>query len=445
MKLVIIGAVAGGTSAGAKARRGDPTLEITIYEKDSDISYAACGLPFYIGGITDDIEDLIPRTFEDFKSKYDIDVHIKHEVIKIDAANKKIHVKNLETGEEFEDHFDTLVIATGAYASTPDIIGKDSPHVFNIRTVNDGKAIKAFIEQTHPKKAVIVGTGFIGFEMLENLTALDMDVTLIDNDDKLTPHLDLEMAELLYEKLRNKGVKLKMNASIARITEKKVIFENEDALDADLVILAIGIRPETKLASDAGIELGETKAIKVNTKMQTNIKDIYACGDCIETFSLISGKPVYIPLGTTANKTGRIAGDVITGGSLSYQGNLKTSIFKIFEFSVAMAGLSLKEATDAGFEVVSISHKTRNKPDYMGGEEMYIFAIADKKSHRLLGVQIIGQDGVDKHIDCYVILMTYGIKVEEFFHLDLAYAPPFANVKDAVHYTGMILEGKLKE
>jgi NADPH-dependent 2,4-dienoyl-CoA reductase/sulfur reductase-like enzyme len=444
MKLVIIGGVAGGTSAGAKARRGDPTLEIKIYEKDTEISYAACGLPFYIGGITDNIEDLIPRTPKDFKSKYDIDVYIAHEVLKIDTVNKKLTVRNLKTEEIFEDLYDILVIATGAYAFTPDIKGKDLPHVFNIRTANDGKAIKSFIDQNNPKKAAVVGTGFIGFEMLENLAALGIEVTLIDNDDKLTPHLDREMAEILFEKLKDKGIKFKMNSIIKSITENKVIFENDDFVEADLVILAIGIRPETKLADEAGIELGEKKAIKVNAKMQTNIKDVYACGDCIETYSIITGKPVYIPLGTTANKTGRIAGDVITGGDLSYQGNLKTSIFKIFEYSVAMSGLSLKEAHEAGYDVESILHKTRNKPEYMGGEEMTIFAIADKKSHRLLGVQIIGQDGVDKHIDLYVILMTYGIKVEDFFHLDLAYAPPFANVKDAVHYTGMILEGKIK-
>ncbi len=445
MKLIIIGAVAGGTSAGAKARRGDASLEITMYEKDTDISYAACGLPYFVGGVTDDIEDLIPRTPEDFKSKYTIDVKTGHEVLSIDTESKTLTVRILNTHETFEDHYDILVIATGAKAFVPDFKGVDLPHVFNIRTANDGRAIKAFINQHKPQKAAIIGTGFIGFEMLENLTALNMEVTFIDNDDKLTPHLDLEMADLLYEKLKDRGVHLKMNAITKEITPHEIQFENGDSLDCDLVILAIGIRPETKLASESGIELGVTKAIKVDEKMHTNIKDVYACGDCIETFSLITGKPLYIPLGTTANKTGRIAGDVLTGGDLSYKGNLKTSIFKIFEYTVAMSGLSLKEAKDAGYDVVTVMHSVRNKPRYMGGEKMHIFAIADQKSHRLLGVQIIGEDGVDKTIDLYVVLMTYGIKFDEFFHLDLAYAPPFSNVKDAVHYTGMLLQSEIKK
>jgi len=445
MKLIIIGAVAGGTSAGAKARRGDESLEITLYEKDADISYAACGIPYYIGGITDDIEDLIPRTPDDFKSKYNIDVLIKHEVIKINPEDKTITVKNLIKNEIFEDHYDKLVVATGAFSFVPDIQGVDLPHVFNIRTADDAKALTIFLKKEHPKKAAIIGTGFIGLEMLENLKALDIDVTIIDNDDKLTPHLDQEMADLLYEKLKHKAIFMKMEATTKRITKTQIFFDNGESLKTDLVILAVGIRPNTRLAKAAGILLGGTKAIKVNDKMQTNVEDIYACGDCIETYSLITRKPIYMPLGTTANKTGRIVGDIITGGDISYRGNLKTSIFKIFEYTVAMSGLSMKEATEAGYDVLKIRHTARNKPKYIGGEKMHIFALADKKSNRLLGVQIIGQEGVDKRIDLYVVLMTYGISFKEFFHIDLAYAPPFSNVRDAIHYTGMILEGELKK
>ena len=442
MKLVIIGAVAAGTSAGAKARRGDPSLDITIYEKDTDISYAACGLPFYVGGITDDITDLVPRTPEDFKSKYNIDVLIKHEVLNINPKEKTVTVKNLESQETFEDAYDQLVIATGASAFTPPIKGKDLDHVFEVRTANDGKAIEAYIKKEQPKKAAIIGTGFIGFEMLENLKALGMEVTLIDNDDKLTPHLSKEMADLLFEKLKHKAFFMKMEAITKEITAKEIIFENGDSIEADLVITAVGIRPNTKLAEEAGVLLGETKAIKVNEKMQTNLKDIYACGDCIETYSTITGRAVYIPLGTTANKTGRIAGDVITGGDLTYKGNLKTSIFKVFDYTVATSGLSMKEAEEAGFDVIKIDHIAYSKPKYMSGEKMHISALADKKSKRLLGVQIIGGEGVDKRLDLYVVLMTYGIPFDDFFHLDLAYAPPFSNVKDAVHYTGMILQSE---
>jgi NADPH-dependent 2,4-dienoyl-CoA reductase/sulfur reductase-like enzyme len=363
-------------------------------------------------------------------------------VTKINPKQKTVTVKNLATKETFEDSYDKLVIATGASSFVPDIKGKDLPHVFSIRTANDAKAIYTFIKKKQPKKAAIIGTGFIGLEMLENLKALDMDVTIIDNDDKLTPHLSKEMANLLFDKLKTKAIYLKMEAITKEIKSTEIIFENGDHIDADLVITAIGIRPNTKLAEESGIVLGETKAIKVNDKMQTNFEDIYACGDCIETYSVITGKAIYMPLGTTANKTGRIAGDVITGGNLTYKGNLKTSIFKVFDYTVATAGLSMKEATEAGYDVVTINHTARNKPKYMDGKKMYILAFADKKSKRLLGVQIIGEEGVDKRIDVYVVLMTYGIPFDEFFHLDLAYAPPFSNVKDAVHYTGMILESE---
>lgn len=443
MRIVIIGAVAAGTSAAAKARRNDDFAEIIIYEKDKDISYSGCGLPYYIGGDVEDINELTPRDVKFFKDKYDIDVRIQHEVISIDADKKTLVVKNCLTNETFEDFYDKLVLATGASPFIPRIEGIDKKHVFFLRNVENARNIKAFIEEYKPTKAVIAGTGFIGFEVLESLVNYSMDVTIVEVADKITPNLDNDMASFLENTLAKKGVKILKSTSINQILDKQIILSNENILDADLVIMATGVRPNVVLAKNIGVKLGVTGAIEVNNRMETNIKDIYAAGDCIETFNAITGKPVYRPLGTTANKTGRIAGDVLSGGSLTYRGNLSTGIFKLFDLSVGSTGLSEKEALSEGYDVEVVHNIKPNKPSYMNGQEMVIKAIADRSSKRLLGVQIIGYEGVDKRIDVFATLLTYKATVDELFHLDLSYAPPFSTTKDPVHYTGMILENAI--
>ena len=443
MRIVIIGAVAAGTSAAAKARRNDDFAEIIIYEKDKDISYSGCGLPYYIGGDVENINELTPRDVKFFKDKYDIDVRIQHEVISIDPVKKTLVVKNCLTNETFEDFYDKLVLATGASPFIPRIEGIDKKHVFFLRNVENARNIKAFIEEYKPTKAVIAGTGFIGFEVLESLVNYSMDVTIVEVADKITPNLDNDMASFLESTLAKKGVKILKSTSINQILDKQIILSNESILDADLVIMATGVRPNVALAKNIGVKLGVTGAIEVNNRMETNIKDIYAAGDCIETFNAITGKPVYRPLGTTANKTGRIAGDVLSGGSLTYRGNLSTGIFKLFDLSIGSTGLSEKEALSEGYDVEVVHNIKPNKPSYMNGQEMVIKAIADRSSKRLLGVQIIGYEGVDKRIDVFATLLTYKATVDELFHLDLSYAPPFSTTKDPVHYTGMILENAI--
>ena len=443
MRIVIIGAVAAGTSAAAKARRNDDFAEIIIYEKDKDISYSGCGLPYYIGGDVEDINELTPRDVKFFKDKYDIDVRIQHEVISIDPDKKTLVVKNSLTNETFEDFYDKLVLATGASPFIPRIEGIDKKHVFFLRNVENARNIKAFIEEYKPTKAIIAGTGFIGFEVLESLVNYSMDVTIVEVADKITPNLDNDMASFLENTLAKKGVKILKSTSINQILDKQIILSNENILDADLVIMATGVRPNVVLAKNIGVKLGVTGAIEVNNRMETNIKDIYAAGDCIETFNAITGKPVYRPLGTTANKTGRIAGDVLSGGSLTYRGNLSTGIFKLFDLSIGSTGLSEKEALSEGYDVEVVHNIKPNKPSYMNGQEMVIKAIADRSSKRLLGVQIIGYEGVDKRIDVFATLLTYKATVDELFHLDLSYAPPFSTTKDPVHYTGMILENAI--
>ncbi len=445
MKIVVIGAVAAGTSAAAKARRNDDHAQITIYEKDIFISYSGCGMPYFIGSEIEAVDSLVPRDPAFFKKKYNIDVHIGHEVMHIDVEKKQLTVKNLQTNEVFEDSYDKLVIATGATPFKPNIEGSNQSHVFYLRNIRDAIAIKEFIEENKPSSAVIAGTGFIGFEILENLVHSQIQVEVVEVANKITPTLDGDMAQLLQNKLEKKGFVIHTSTSISKINKNTVELSSGNECAADLVILSTGVRPQVSLAKEAGVELGVTGAIKVSKQMQTNIADVYACGDCIETYSAITGKPVYRPMGSTANKTGRIAGDVLTGGTLEYKGNLGTGIFKLFDLVVGTTGLNEVQAIQEGYEIVVCHNIKPDKPLYMNGKEMVIKAVADKKTQQLLGVQIIGNEGVDKRLDVFATLISYKAKVDELFHLDLAYAPPFSTTKDPVHYTGMILDNVLNQ
>lgn len=443
MKIRIIGAVAAGTSAAAKARRNSEEAEIIIYEKDTYISYSGCGMPYYIGGEVENGEDLTPRDPKFFKSKYNVDIKTGYEVLQVDPKEKILLVKNLETGETMKDSYDKLILATGARSVVPPISGVKNKHVFSLRNIKDMYHIKKYIDENSPKDAVIIGTGFIGLEMAENLKHLGMDVTMVELLPQVSPGLDEDMAILVEEHLTAKGVQVITGKSAKEITENELILSDESKLPGDLVIVATGVRPNVELAKDAGIELGVTGAIKVNQFMETSAADVYAAGDCMEQYHSITGKPVYRPLGSTANKTGRMAGNNATGGNLEFRGVLGTGIYKIFDLAVAQTGLTEREALKEGYEI-SVSHNIKpNRPEYMGGKEMVIKSVADKKDGRLLGVQIIGPEGVDKRVDVFAALITFGAKVQDLVHLDLAYAPPFSTTKDPVMYTGMIQENAI--
>lgn len=443
MRIVIIGAVAAGTSAAAKARRNGEDHEIVIYEKDTYISYSGCGMPYYLGGEVENGEELTPRNPEFFKSKYNVDVLTAHEVLSVDPGKQSLQVKNLVNGEVFEDHYDKLILATGAAAAVPPIPGRELPHVFTLRNINDMYRIRAYLDTKAPKQAVIVGTGFIGLELAENFVKQGMNVTLVEMLPQVTPGLDSDMADMVESHLEKKGVLVLTGSTVEEIREKDVRISQDREVKADLVILATGVRPNVALAKTMGVALGSTGAIAVNAHMETSLPGVYACGDCIEQFHVVTGKPVYRPLGSTANKTGRIAGHNATGGDLEFRGVLGTGIFRVFDLTVAQTGLSTTEAEKEGYEV-SISHNIKpNKPEYMGGREMVIKSVADKKDGRLLGVQIVGEEGVDKRIDVFATLITFGAKVSDLVHLDLAYAPPFSTTKDPVLYTGMIQENAI--
>lgn len=443
MRLLVIGAVAAGTSAAAKARRNAEDADIVIYEKDTYISYSGCGMPYFLGGEVEKAEDLTPRGPAFFKSKYNIDIFIRHEVLAIHPKEKTLEVRNLDTGDVFMDWYDTLILATGARSIMPPIAGADAGHVFALRNISDMLRIHAFLAAKTPGNAVIVGTGFIGLELCENLTARGIEVTLVEKLDQVSPGIDPDMAVYVRQRLESRHVKVLTSSEVKEIDAAHVTLSDGTRLGADLVILSVGVRPEVTLAQNAGLELGISGAIKVDTYMRTSDANIYACGDCIEQFSLVTRKPFWRPLGSTANKTGRIAGENVSGGSMEFRGILGTGIYRIFGLAVARTGLSEKEAAAEGYDY-EVSHNIKpSRPEYMGGKELVIKAVADRKDGRILGVQVIGEDGVDKRIDVFVTAITFGAKAEDLFHLDLAYAPPFSTTKDPVMYTGMILDNAI--
>lgn len=443
MRIVIIGAVAAGTSAAAKARRNNEDAAIVVYDKDSYISYSGCGMPYYIGGEVGHAEELTPRDPAFFKSKYNADILTRHEVLAIHPEEKTLEIRNLSTGKQFMDTYDKLILAIGARATVPPIKGVEGKHVFTLRNIGDMYRIKAFIDSESPKFAAIIGTGFIGLEMCENLKRIGMEVTLLEKLPQVTPGLDADMAVHVQNHLEKNGVTVLTGAQIDEITAQGVRLADGKVVAAELVLVSTGVRPNVELAKQAGIALGETGAIAVDETMLTSHPDIYACGDCIGQFHVVTGKPVYRPLGSTANKTGRIAGDAVTGGRLCFRGILGTGIFRVFGLAVAQTGLSERESKEQGYDVAVCHNIKPDKAEYMGGKELIIKGVADKLTGRLLGAQILGYEGVDKRIDVFVTAITFKSNVEDLFHLDLAYAPPFSTTKDPIMYTGMILDNAI--
>ncbi|TRZ38506.1 dehydrogenase [Niallia circulans] len=445
MKIIIIGSVAAGTSVAAKARRNDETAEITLYNADYDISYSSCGIPYFLGGEVADLDTLTPRSAASFKKRYNVDIFTRHEVTQIDDKQRIVKVKNLDTDEVKEDTYDVLVFATGASPITPDIAGADQKHVFQVRTIQHTAAIDQYMKGNQPKKVTIIGGGYIGLEMAEQLTQRGLEVTIVQRSHHIMAHLDQDIASRVEKHLTTKGVNLILNDEVTTIRKMDIQTKSGKVIEADMVILAVGVRPNTQLAKEIGVTIGDTGAIAVNSKMQTNLPNIYAVGDVAESYSVITGKPIYRPLGSTANKMGRIAGDVITGGTLEHRGILGTGILRVFDLAIGQTGMNETEALAEGFDIEVLHNIKPAKAEYLGGKEIVIKAIADRKTGRILGVQIVGEEGVDKRIDVFVTAITFKAKAEDLFHLDLAYAPPFSTAKDPVMYTGMALQNAIEK
>ena len=447
MRIVIVGSVAAGTSVGAKARRNTESAEIVIYERDSDISYSGCGLPYYVGGEVESMDALTPRDPAWFATRYNIDIRTRHEVSAVDPTARTVAVTNLATGESFTDSYDVLVLATGVTPDRAGPAGGGGGGVFTVRNPSDAREIRAHIEATATTSAVIVGAGFIGLEMAEQLVSRGIDTTLVERMPQVMPPLDADMAHRVAGSLRGKGVQLRLGASVTAVEGDPVtavVLDTGERIEGGLVILAVGVRPATELAVHAGVTLGASGAIAVDERMATNVPGVWAVGDVAESVSVITGAPMWRPLGSTANKMGRIAGDAITGGDLAHRGILGTGIFRVFDLTVAQTGLTEREATGQGYDVVVLHNIKPDRPEYLGGREMVIKAIADRATGRVLGAQIVGPQGVDKRIDVLATAITFGAKAGDLFHLDLAYAPPFATTKDPVLYTGMALDNALR-
>lgn len=444
MRVVIIGAVAAGTSAATEIRRNDKEAEIIIYDKDRYISYAGCGMPFYISNEFRNLNGLIPRNPEFFKSKSNIDVMVEHEVLSINSDGKKVIVKNILTDDVFCDTYDKLVIATGATSGIPEIKGVGRENVFLLRNINDMNRIKNFIDKKAPKKAAIIGSGFIGMEMCESFKNLGIDVTLIARS-SVSKGIDKDMSIYIEDYLREKGINIYTNTPIEEIIESGVVIGGGRIVNADIILIAAGIKPNVKLAAEAGVELGATGAIKVDKYMRTNIDGIYSCGDCAEVYNCVTGKTIYRPLGSTANKTGTIAGRNISGISEMFRGILGTGIYRIFDMTVGQTGLSEEEAKKQGYKTVAVIDQKTDKPEYMGGKPIIIKAVAEEKTGTLLGVQVIGFDGVDKRLDVLVTAISLKAKAEDLVHLDLAYSPPYSIPRDPVYYIGAKLRAALNK
>lgn len=445
MKVVIVGGVAGGATAATRIRRLDEHAQITVFERSGYISYANCGLPYYIGEVIEDPEELTLQTPESFQTRFCINVKVKHEVIDIDVKLKIVTVRNLDTGEEFEEAYDKLILSPGAKPIRPDLPGIDSKNLFSLRTVEDTFRIRQFAEEHKPKTAVMVGGGFIGLEVAENLCELGVKVTVIQRGNQLLNTLDYDMATLVHSKLRSKGIDLKIGGNVVAFEQTEtglnVLLENEQPIGTDMVLLAIGVSPENTLAKKAGLELGLKGAIAVNDKMETSVSDIYAVGDAVQIKHIVTGNDAVIALAGPANKQGRIAADNICGLDSHYKGSLGSSVIKLFDMTAASTGLTEKAAQTAGISYDRIVLSPSSHAGYYpGAKTMTMKVVYEKETLKLLGAQIVGYDGVDKRIDVLATAISAGMKANELKDLDLAYAPPYSSAKDPVNMAGFMIE-----
>ena len=445
MKVVIIGGVAGGATAAARIRRLDEQAEIVVLERSGFVSYANCGLPYYIGGVIQDQEELTLQTPESFWDRFHIDVRVGHEVTAIDPTAKTVTGKNLATGETFAESYDKLLLSPGAKPLKPPLPGLDSPRLFTLRTVEDTLAIRAFVEEHKPRRAVMAGGGFISLEVAENLAELGVEVTVVQRLPHLMPPLDYDMASFLHNHMRAKGVRVLLDTAVSGFSQQgqtiTTLVEGGNPIPADLAILAIGVAPESTLAKEAGLALGQRGGIAVNDRMETSHPDIYAVGDAVEITHLVTGEKTRIALAGPANKQGRVAADNICGGDSRYPGAQGSSVLKLFDLTVAATGLNEGTAQAAGldYETVILSPLS-HAGYYPGGTVMTMKVLYEKGSLRLLGAQIVGGDGVDKRLDVLATAMQAGLTVTALKELDLAYAPPFSSAKDPVNMAGFMAE-----
>jgi len=444
MKIVIVGGVAGGATAAARIRRLNEHAEIIIFERSGFISYANCGLPYYIGGVIEDKEDLTLQTPESFFRRFKIVAKVNHEVNDIDVQNKTVHVTDLKTGTSFTETYDKLILSPGAKPILPNFY-TENERTFTLRTVEDTLKIRSFVEQKQPKTAVVIGGGFIGLEMAENLAELGMKTTIVQRSNHLLPPVDCDIASFIHANFRHHGVQLLLNTNTNKmsITGDQVSLElaNGSNISAEMVVLAVGVTPENTLAKKIGLELGVKGAIKVNAKMETSIPDIYAVGDAVQVKHFITEKDSVISLAGPANKQGRIVADNICGLNSEYKGSQGSSVIKLFDMAVATTGINEQQAKANSLEYEKVILTQNSHAGYYpGATAMTVKLIFEKTTYKILGAQIVGYDGVDKRIDVIATAIRAGMKADELKDLDLAYAPPYSAAKDPVNMAGFVVE-----
>lgn len=449
MKTIIIGGVAGGASAAARLRRLDEKAEIIILEKGEFVSFANCGLPYYIGGEITDREELTLQTPESFKARFNIDVRIFNEAVKINPEENTITIKNLQNGESYTEKYDNLILSPGAEPIIPNIKGIESANVFTLRNIPDTLKIKHYIDTEKPESAVVIGGGYIGVEMAENLAKAGLDVSIVELADHLIAPLDFDMAADVHRYIKEKGIKLFLNNGVTAFEHNRILLQKGE-INADMVIMSVGVRPETAIAKACGIETNSRGSIIVDSKMHTNIPNIYAVGDAVEIKNFITNAPSFIPLAGPANKQGRIAADNIAGYESEYTGTQGSAVLKLFDMTVATTGLNEKSAqlSKIDYDKVYI-YSSSHASYYPNGNMMSIKALWDKKSLKIIGAQITGFDGVDKRMDVIASAIRFGGKITDLTQLELCYAPPFSSAKDPVNMLGFtaenIISGKIKQ
>ncbi|MFC4541312.1 FAD-dependent oxidoreductase [Halosolutus amylolyticus] len=444
---VVVGGDAAGMSAASKAKREDPDLDVIVFEKGEWVSYAACGMPYYVKGTVEDLDDLVAVTPEEFREERDVDLRTGHEVVAIDPEAKTVTVE--ADGDRFEQPYGSLLIGTGARAVTPPFDGFDLEGVFTLRSMDEADAIEDYVDARDPETAAIVGGGYVGVEMAEALTERGLDVSIFEMLPQTLQPFGEETARVVEDHLRDRGVELHLETAVQGFAggdEVEAVTLEDESVPADVVIVGVGVAPNVELAEEAGIELGPTGAIATDEYGRTNYEDVYAAGDCAEATNVVTGEPDHVPLALTANRAGRAIGSTVTGDPTETGGTAGTAIVKAFDLGAARTGvIDPESAREAGFDPVSVTIEAPTRPHYYpGATELTVTLVADRESERVLGASIVGRDGA-KRIDTVATAVTADLTVPELQDLDLAYAPPFSPVWDPILTAAKVLAGKLED
>jgi NADPH-dependent 2,4-dienoyl-CoA reductase/sulfur reductase-like enzyme len=449
-KFVVIGGDAAGMSAASRARKHLPGLDIEVFEKGSFVSFAGCGIPYFVSGVVPKLEDLLAVSIEEFEKKRRIKVNLHHEVTRIVPDKKIVVVKNLETGRELTAPYDHLIISTGASPRAIPGIDEKLPGVFSIRGLAEAAELKKYIALNSPKKGIILGAGYIGLEMAEALAAFGMQVTMVQLPARAINSMEHEISAAVAQTLTEHSVKLITSVTAEKIERDPsgkltLSLSNHEKLLADLVVMGIGVVPNSGLAADAGIELGARNAIKVDRHQRTSAPEVYSAGDCAEHYHRLLNRNAYIPLALTANRAGRIAGDNVAGIPSEFPGMLGSAVSKVFDLTIARTGLSLKECAELGLDIEKVVVETASRAHYYpGGARIVNVLIAEKKSGKLWGAQMAGKDGVSSRINIWAAALAAGMTLDQIYDLDLAYAPPFATAWEPTLIASEVALKKIK-